>query len=313
MAVPNSMRALNKGNDDISKADIYSVSPHLLEEEEGFNTRGLYCDNYWDRDDVKAGIRALADAYKRGDYVPPIIVRVREGRVLVREGHRRRRALLLAVKEGADIKKVQVHEHKGDETEQTLLIATSNDGAPLTPLERAVVYGRLSQWGWSDKEIAERVGRTAEHVRQARAMLEMPLELKKLVQNDVVSATLALDLYREHGETAVDMVKSAASDTDNSSGEKKKVTKQKVAKNRAPRIDKKTVEAMTRSVTGLIGKLNELEPHEKQPGTYTFTLNKEEVEQLLSLKESLAQFSKTPEADREPMEGDGHKQDELIH
>lgn len=88
----------------------------------------------------------LADAYKRGDYVPPIIVKVIDGKVYVREGHRRRRAILLAIEEGADIQFVQVVEHKGDEAEQSLLIATSNDG-PLSPLERAVIYARLANWG----------------------------------------------------------------------------------------------------------------------------------------------------------------------
>ncbi|WP_228155560.1 hypothetical protein [Klebsiella pneumoniae] len=157
------------------KRDGFTISPQLLLEEEGFNTRGAFCENYYERPDIKAGIRVLADAYKRGDYVPPIIVKVIDGKVYVREGHRRRRAILLAIEEGADIQFVQVVEHKGDEAEQSLLIATSNDGLPLSPLERAVIYARLANWGWSDQMIAQRVGRSAEHVRIARALLEMLL------------------------------------------------------------------------------------------------------------------------------------------
>ncbi len=114
--------------EELKKGDGFTISPQLLLEEEGFNTRGAFCEDYYERPDIKAGIRVLADAYKRGDYVPPIIVKVIDGKVYVREGHRRRRAILLAIEEGADIQFVQVVEHKGDEAEQSLLIATSNDG-----------------------------------------------------------------------------------------------------------------------------------------------------------------------------------------
>ncbi|MDV5468984.1 hypothetical protein [Klebsiella pneumoniae] len=161
----------------------------------GFNTRGAFCEDYYERPDIKAGIRVLADAYKRGDYVPPIIVKVIDGKVYVREGHRRRRAILLAIEEGADIQFVQVVEHKGDEAEQSLLIATSNDGLPLSPLERAVIYARLANWGWSDQMIAQRVGRSAEHVRIARA-LEMPLELETDDSGRPVAATYAQELLQ---------------------------------------------------------------------------------------------------------------------
>ncbi|WFO14457.1 hypothetical protein MAY82_18910 (plasmid) [Edwardsiella ictaluri] len=209
MAAINSLRAL-KGvtpAQDLKKGDGFTIAPQLLLEEEGFNTRGAFCDNYYDRPDIKEGIRVLAEAYKRGDYVPPIIVKVIDGKVYIREGHRRRRALLRAIEEGADIKLVQVVEHRGDEAEQNLLIATSNDGLPLSPLERAVIYARLAHWGWSDQMIALRVGRSAEHVRSARALLEMPLELKRMIQEGTVAATYAQALYNEHGTAAVDILK----------------------------------------------------------------------------------------------------------
>lgn len=64
------------------KGDGFTISPQLLLEEEGFNTRGAFCEDYYERPDIKAGIRVLADAYKRGDYVPPIIVKVIDGRCM---------------------------------------------------------------------------------------------------------------------------------------------------------------------------------------------------------------------------------------
>lgn len=55
--------------------------------------------------------------------------------------------------------------------------------------------------------IAQRVGRSAEHVRIARALLEMPLELKRMIQEGSVAATYAQELYNEHGTNAVEILK----------------------------------------------------------------------------------------------------------
>lgn len=284
MAQINSLKALNRESNDVSKSDLFSVAPNLLLEEEGFNTRGVFCENYYERKDVKAGIRSLADAYKRGDYVPPIIVKVVDGNVFVREGHRRRRAILLALSEGADIRKVQVLEHKGDEAEQTLLIATSSDGVPLNPLERAVIYGRLARWGWSDQEIATRVSRTPEHVRQAKALLELPLPLKQMIQADEVSATYAAELYREHGEAAIEILKNAQGAIPAQQGGKSsKLTPKKVAI-KGPKLGKKVVEAMHRSVSSITSRLDSIQGDGE---TYTLTLSREEVDDLQALREKL--------------------------
>ncbi|MFC6674059.1 ParB/RepB/Spo0J family partition protein [Marinobacterium aestuariivivens] len=285
MAQANSLKSLNRESSDVSKSDLFSVAPHLLLEEEGFNTRGAFCEDYYERPDIKAGIRALADAYRRGDYVPPIIVKVRDGKVYVREGHRRRRAILLAISEGAEIRKIQVLEHKGDEAEQTLLIATSNDGLPLTPLEKAVIYGRLANWGWSDQEVAERVGRTAEHVRQVRALLDLPLDLKRMIQAGEVAATYAAELFREHGEQAVQVLKDAQSE--NGDDRARKVTRKNVEKKQSPKIAKKVVAAMHKSVSSITRRLDTLRG---DGDTFTLTLTREDVEELQALREKLAEI-----------------------
>lgn len=273
----NSLKSLNRESAQVSKTDIFSIEPSLLLEEPGFNARGAFSDNYFERDDVAAHIRNLADAYTRGDYVPPIIVKVVEGKVFVRDGHCRRRALLLAMSEGAAFKKVQVLEHKGDEAAQTALIVTSNDGLALSQLERAVVYGKLSAWGWTDIEIATKVGRTYEHVRQLRQLLELPVELKRLIQEGTVSASYAAELFKEHGVAALDILNKAKTEAKGA-----KVTKKKVATK--PRIGKKLVASMHSNVTVLTDKL---ETMKEVDGGYSITFSKTEVEELLALKDKL--------------------------
>lgn len=193
----------------IRRGDGWQVDPLLLIEEEGFNPRGAFAHDYWNRPDVVAHIRGFADAYKAGRFVPPIVVIVRNGDILVRDGAHRRRGALLAIKEGAELALVQVTEFKGDEAEQAKLVLTAADGRTLAPLERAVQYGKLVGWGWSIARIAKEANKTAEHVRTTLPLLDLPIELKQLIAEDVIKATLAKALYDEHGTKALDLVKEA--------------------------------------------------------------------------------------------------------
>ena len=297
----NSLKALNVGNSDVAKTDLFKISPHLLVEEDGFNTRGLYCNDYWERPEVKERLMSLAEAYKRGDYIPPIVVKVKDGQALIRDGHRRNRALKIAINElGADIRKIEVLEHKGDEATQTLLIATSNDGAPLSVLERAEVYCRLSAWGWSDAEIASRTGRTPEHVRQLRKHMELPMEIKMLIQQDVVAATYAQELFDEHGTFAVKMIKDVAASVNKGANETgsdtiskpKRVTKKAVAQSafesaKKPRLDKKTTIALSQGFRRLTSHLDQVKPSD-DGSKYLLEIDRDELEMLQELREKLA-------------------------
>lgn len=309
----NSLKALNNspdGKGSTSKGDLISVAPELLLEEEGFNTRGAFMPDYWEREEVKTGIRLLADAYKRGDFVPPIIVKVVDGRVLVRDGHRRRRGLLLAISEGAEIKKVPVIEHRGDEAAQSLLIATSSDGVPLSPLDRAVLYGRFSNWGWSDQEIAERVGRSVEHVRQGLIMLtEFPLELKKMIQSKEVAAHYALELFREHGgkktlELLEEAKKNQGKLKSDGAGENAdtvnkpiKITKKMVQKKAV--LGKKVVTAMHASMLSITSRLEELKK-DGPKDRYVMVFTQAEVDELYALREKLASSVEQNGSDQSP-------------
>lgn len=194
----------------IRRGDGWKVDPLLLLEEDGFNARGAFAVDYWNRPDVIAHIRGFAESYKAGRSVPPIAVEVRDGDIYVRDGAHRRRGLLLALQEGAQIELVEVVESKGDEVEQAKLVLTANDGRPLTRLERAVQYGKFVKWGWSIGAIAKEFNRTHEHVRSTLPLLELPFELKQMIAEDICSASLALQVFEEHGTKAVEVIKSAA-------------------------------------------------------------------------------------------------------
>jgi len=275
MMTINNMTVLNRVSQDVSRSDLFSVSPDMLTEEKGFNVRGVFDEAYFEQPEVEEHIRGLADSYKAGRYVPPIVVQVRDGIPYIRDGMHRRRALMLAISEGAEIKRVQVLEHHGDEAQQTLLLATSNDGRPLSPMERAVIYDRLDKWGWTTQEIASSVRRTVKHVSQTLALLDMPIELKRMVQRNEIAATQAAELFRQHGDDAVSMINKARENTD-----KGKVTKKDIVQ--VPRMTKKVQQAVRTHLGTVTARLAATEADDT--GSVTLVLDADEAQEMLELR-----------------------------
>lgn len=279
---------------DITKGNGFSIAPELLMEEEDFNTRGAFLgkEEYFKQPKIKEHIRKLADAYKRADYVPPIIVKVKDDVVYIRDGHCRKRAIMLAKSEGAQIQRVRVEEQPGDEAAQTLLIVTSNDGAPLSVLERAVVFGRLKGYGWDLKKISTHVGVTQENVRHLLKMLELPIEIKKQIQRNEVSATYAMELYTEHGSKAIELIKAEieaqkeGEKTPGKSEEKKaKVTKKRMSA--TPRFTKAVVTAMHSSFVTLSAGIEKAQLNEN--GNFVLEVSPETMELLNKVKDQLTE------------------------
>lgn len=204
MGVANSLRAMheqNKGH--MTKTNLFMADLDLIEEEEGFNLGREY-----DEPDEIAHIRNLADCYIAGEDLPPLIVKVVDGRIIVRDGHCRRRAALLARSEGCEISRLAVMESKGDEIDQTMILLTSNDGLKQKPLGRAKIYAKLISMGLTEDEVAKRIKKTKPHVMQYLALHNLPMKLKELIKSDVIAWSMALELFNEHGTKAVELIES---------------------------------------------------------------------------------------------------------
>lgn len=221
MALAQSLKAFVRENkEDGTRGDGYSLDPRILVEREGFNVRD------YNDPDVIAHIEEFADAYAKGHYVPPITVKVVDGKPEIREGHCRTRGALLAIERGHDVKRVRVDEFKGDEFAETALLLTSADSLPLKALERVTVLKRMVNQGHTETEVAEAIGKTPEHVRQMLMMDQMPLELKRMVNAGQISPTYALELFKEHGTAAVEVAQAGLEKA--ASNGKSKVTRKTV-------------------------------------------------------------------------------------
>lgn len=279
-------RSLDKLHRDklvnMRKGNMFYAHPGDITEEDGFNPR-----NY-ETPAMVEHIRALADAYKAGRFVDPIVVQVKDSKIIVRDGHCRLRGMRLAMEEGADLGQVAMLEFKGDDDDADALILTSQSGKKLTPLEVASMYNRMQNRGKTVADIAQMVGKTGTHVSVMLEMHTLPREIKSLVDDGVVSATLALKTYNEMGSSAIELLQDGVEEVLRSGKKKltlKHLPKAEGTKPRAATIKKPVVMQMAKAVRSLGDKLEGLTV--TQGGTATLELTAEEIEELRKIRDSL--------------------------
>lgn len=189
--------AEDKELDAVSKATSFQVDPRHLKVKPGFNGRPI---------DPKH-VRQMVEGWKNGATFPPIEVSVEDGEVFIVDGHHRHASALVAIDEGVEIKRIDARHFRGDEDDRILLMITSQQGLPLTPLQLGVQYARLVALGWTHAEIAARPGKTAQHVRDCIALTEAPLDVRKMLERGQVSADVVRKTVKQHGSAAGDVLR----------------------------------------------------------------------------------------------------------
>lgn len=215
-------------NKEIKRADAMRMRLQDLHEENGFNLRDpdALDDN---GETLEQSIERLADFIAAGGQYPALEVRPRdEGGVWIVEGHRRMRAVALCVRRGVPMQdedgevRLAVVAFKGNDADRTLRIITSRQGRSLSPLEVARGYARLRSFGWDNTRIAAGAQKTPQHVAQLLTLADANSDVQQMVATGGVSAALAVQLVRGHGDDA-GKVLAEATDKAHAQG-KKKVT-----------------------------------------------------------------------------------------
>lgn len=150
------------------------------------------------------GIKAFV---LNGGTLPPLEVRPREeGGVWVVDGHCRREAYVRARNEGAPLEWIDIRPFHGNDADRVARMATSNEGLKLSPLETSFIYKRLRGMGLEVAQIAKLVNRTPQHVAHVLNLADANVELQQQVASGEVSASVAVDLHKKHGEKASGVV-----------------------------------------------------------------------------------------------------------
>lgn len=159
---------------------------------------------------LRAYIRSLANKIKANgfyDHKPLSVYGQLVGKkpmLIVHDGHCRLAAVKLAISEGANIEDLPVVIQDRSSTEEDLLVGmvNSNDGEPLSALERAIVCKRLINFGWAKRKIAEAIDKTEDYVDKLLILSGAPVEIREMVENGQVSAALATQTVVRHGSDA---------------------------------------------------------------------------------------------------------------
>lgn len=181
-------------------AGLYLYDPRKLHVQEGWNSRAVTFSPD-DEEDI-----ALARSIAEVGVKQPLTAFLQGGVAYLTDGHRRLAATLYAMDIlGADIKTVPVQSETklASEADRVLSQLVRNQGKPLAPIEKASVFAKLIGFGWSEAEIAKKVGLTRQRVVDLLTLRAGPQAVVEMVTAGEVSAGLALETIRaEKGDGA---------------------------------------------------------------------------------------------------------------
>lgn len=178
----------------VGRSDVHRVDPRVLIIRHGWNTRD-------ESSELEAHIDALAQSIAEIGVRKPIEVKLEDGELVVKDGHCRTRAAMLAItKYGADLKTVPVIsvDRYANDADLILNQVISNSGKPLTVLEQAKVFKKLIDMGWNQSDIAKKVGFSNGRISQILEFLILPPMLQQYIIDGRVSATMVMNTYKRH-------------------------------------------------------------------------------------------------------------------
>jgi len=229
--------AEDKNNPTVSKVTSFAVDPLVLEIREGFNARPLNQEH----------VDALALAQRNGAIFPPLDVFVEEGHIFIVDGHHRHAATLQNIAQGFEIKSSEVRHFRGNDADRVAHMLNSASGLALTPLQLGVQYRKLIGFGWTETQIANRRGKSVQHVKDMIQLAEADSDVHQAVNAGLVSGTAALKMVKQHGSKAGAVIQEGL-DQAKAEG-KEKVTPRALARRSSPKVtDKQIVDWMVKNI-----------------------------------------------------------------
>ena len=199
-------------------ASTLIFDPNIIIEVPEYNTRDMESES------TKNHIREMANFIieNGNDAFPPIRIHQENEKVVLIEGWCRRRAHILAMSEGAPIKGILcLTSTKRKPDEVTLNILSSNDGLPLTAIEKSKAVKKLQSFLWTPADIAKKTGWSLSTIQNLITLHDAPDTILDMVKSGQVSATLATKLVKEKGSDAAVKELESAIETSTKAGKKK--------------------------------------------------------------------------------------------
>lgn len=164
MVPPNIIVADEKGNPRLDYGDIEELMLSIIEN----------------------GIRNPLKGYEK------------DGKIILKDGHRRMRAVNLALEKGKKIEKVPVilEQRPLNEEERTLEYIIYNDGKPLTMLEQAEVIDRLLKFGWKVTDVVRKTGRARGYIENLILLTRTTMKVRHYIKDGKISAHAVIQIMQ---------------------------------------------------------------------------------------------------------------------
>lgn len=192
---------------DISqgRTDVYKLKPSDLNIKDGWNTRDI------NTPENKEHIEQLSKSIAEIGVKEPLKVVWEDNKAYITNGHCRYHAIMLAIKNGAEIKAVPVlvEDRHANEADRIFTQIVSNSGKPFTQLEQAKVFKKLLDLGWPQKDIAAKSGISGGRVSQILELLTLPEPVKQMIAKGEVSASMAVQTVKADGDKATEKLTAA--------------------------------------------------------------------------------------------------------
>lgn len=154
---------------------------------------------------TEAEKEAFKQSIKENGVKVPISVYREDGKFYLINGERRVRACLELISEGHPIT-VKAQVTRKPSLENLLIeMYISNDGKPFTVIEEMKFINRLFYMGLTGDDIATKIGKTSAHVSNMKKLSTIPDNLKEMIENKNVAATLVLNMLKEKNEDGTTM------------------------------------------------------------------------------------------------------------
>lgn len=260
------LKKIGKNFNLVTKTDSYSIDPYAIVEDVGYNPRGggvMTEEEYFSQPSVIDYIMGIARAYAHGDYVEPIRVQILNNIPHLRQGAHRIRAVKIAIEQlGAEIRRIQVIESQGDEASQGLQQLTGNMGKDFSPLSKAIMYDRfVSRWGWTEDELATRLNASKGHIAQTLKLLDLPLGIRRMIVNEQITATEAVNQFKLHGENTESILLASIQNAKNNG--KDRITGKSIP---SPHASNKVSKKITNKIISSFGSIGHWFENPKEEG-----------------------------------------------
>lgn len=181
-------------------------------------------------------VEYFAQCWESGQPIPALTVIPDDKGIRILDGQHRYLGALRAIERGTPLVRIECKDFTGDEADKIAFMVSSSQGKQLDPFERAKAYTRLKVLGWTNDEIANRVGRSASDVQMHLSLGDVPPQIREKINMGQISYANAVAVTREHGDDAVKVVEEAAEEA--RANGKDKITAKVLKPKKAKPIDR---------------------------------------------------------------------------